>query len=44
MGTLVTLAGLAWDPEIRGILVVATGFTVLLEGRVLLILLIPLRR
>ena len=30
MGTLVTLAGLAWDPEIRGILVVATGFAVLL--------------
>ena len=22
-----TLAGLAWDPEIRGILVVATGFS-----------------
>ena len=30
MGALVTLAGLAWDPEIRGILVVATGFAVLM--------------
>ena len=30
MGTLVTLAGLAWNPEISGILVVATGFVVLL--------------
>ncbi len=30
MDTLVTLAGLAWDPEIRGILVVATGFAVLM--------------
>lgn len=30
MGTLVTLAGLAWDPEIRGILTVATGFAVLM--------------
>ena len=25
METLVTLAGLGWDPEIRGILVVAGG-------------------
>ena len=30
MDSLVTLAGLAWDPEIRGILVVATGFVVLM--------------
>ena len=30
MGALVTLAGLAWDPEIRGSLVVATGFAVLM--------------
>ena len=30
MDNLVTLAGLAWDPEIRGILVVATGFAVLM--------------
>jgi hypothetical protein len=30
MDTLVTLAGLAWDPEIRGILTVATGFAVLM--------------
>ena len=30
MGTLVTLAGVAWNPEISGILVVATGFVVLL--------------
>ena len=30
METLVTLAGLGWDPEIRGILTVATGFAVLM--------------
>lgn len=30
MDTLVTLAGLGWDPEIRGILTVATGFAVLM--------------
>ena len=30
MDSLVTLAGLAWDPEIRGILVVVTGFAVLM--------------
>ena len=30
MDTLVMLAGLAWDPEIRGILTVATGFAVLM--------------
>ena len=30
MDTLVMLAGLAWDPEIRGILVVATGIAVLM--------------
>ena len=30
MDTLVTMAGLAWDPEIRGILTVATGFAVLM--------------
>ncbi len=37
MDSLVTLAGLAWDPEIRGILVVATGFVVLM-GSVWLII------
>ena len=30
MDNLVTLAGLGWDPEIRGILVVGTGFAVLM--------------
>ncbi|HBL08990.1 MAG TPA: hypothetical protein DDZ64_08000 [Acidimicrobiaceae bacterium] len=37
MDTLVTLAGLAWDPNISGILVVATGVAVLM-GSIWLIL------
>ncbi len=36
MSELISLAGIAWDPQIRGILTVATG-TVVLLGSVWLI-------